>query len=102
MTQPDADTRAAARDDARLHARLDAVCEEGRAFYERFGSRGVAVLEESVREARAAGALAPFRIDEADAPILADRAPPAWLFLHGPRSSLSSTAIRQQRGELSQ
>ncbi len=34
------------------------------------------------------------RIDEDDAPILARRKPPAWTFIHGPRSSLSSTAIR--------
>ncbi len=35
------------------------------------------------------------RIDEADAPLLARMKPPAWTFIHGPRSSLSSTAIRQ-------
>jgi nicotinate-nucleotide adenylyltransferase len=46
---------------------------------------------------RAALALARFRIDETDAPVLADRAPPAWVFLHGPRSALSSTVLRQQR-----
>ncbi len=34
------------------------------------------------------------RVDEADAPILARMKPPAWTFIHGPRSSLSSTAIR--------
>jgi nicotinate-nucleotide adenylyltransferase len=42
----------------------------------------------------AARALARDRIDEAAAATLADRAPPAWVFLHGPRSSLSSTALR--------
>ena len=46
---------------------------------------------------RAALALARFRLDETDAPVLADRAPPAWVFLHGPRSALSSTVLRQQR-----
>lgn len=46
---------------------------------------------------RAALALARFRIDETDAPVLAERAPPAWVFLHGPRSALSSTVLRQQR-----
>jgi nicotinate-nucleotide adenylyltransferase len=46
---------------------------------------------------KAALALAPFRIDESDAPVLADLAPPAWVFLHGPRSPLSSTVLRQQR-----
>lgn len=35
------------------------------------------------------------RVDEADAPLLARMKPPAWTFIHGPRSSLSSTAIRQ-------
>lgn len=34
------------------------------------------------------------RIDEEDAPRLARMRPPAWTFIHGPRSSLSSTAIR--------
>jgi nicotinate-nucleotide adenylyltransferase len=35
------------------------------------------------------------RIDEGDAPILAHMKAPAWTFIHGPRSSLSSTAIRK-------
>ena len=34
------------------------------------------------------------RVDEADAPILATMKAPAWTFIHGPRSSLSSTALR--------
>ena len=34
------------------------------------------------------------RIDEGDAPLLARMKAPAWTFIHGPRSSLSSTAIR--------
>lgn len=34
------------------------------------------------------------RIDEADAPSLAHHRAPAWTFIHGPRSLLSSTAIR--------
>ncbi|TWG98977.1 nicotinate-nucleotide adenylyltransferase [Mesorhizobium sp. J18] len=34
------------------------------------------------------------RVDEADAPLLARMPAPAWTFIHGPRSSLSSTAIR--------
>ncbi|MGB3388068.1 MAG: nicotinate-nucleotide adenylyltransferase [Pseudaminobacter sp.] len=34
------------------------------------------------------------RIDEIDAPRLARMKAPAWTFIHGPRSSLSSTAIR--------
>ncbi len=43
---------------------------------------------------RAATALAQYRIDEADSGTLADCAPPAWSFLWGPRSPLSSTALR--------
>ncbi|MBV8447183.1 MAG: nicotinate-nucleotide adenylyltransferase [Hyphomicrobiales bacterium] len=42
----------------------------------------------------AAQALARFRIPESAAPTLAERRPPAWVYLHGRRSSLSSTAIR--------
>ncbi len=34
------------------------------------------------------------RIDETYAPALSRMKPPAWTFIHGPRSSLSSTAIR--------
>jgi nicotinate-nucleotide adenylyltransferase len=34
------------------------------------------------------------RVDERDAPLLARLKAPAWTFIHGPRSSLSSTAIR--------
>ncbi|UYW29615.1 nicotinate-nucleotide adenylyltransferase [Methylorubrum extorquens] len=44
--------------------------------------------------ARAAQAFASARIPEADAPTLATRPTPAWTFLHGPRSALSSTALR--------
>ena len=49
---------------------------------------------------RGALALQRHRIDETDAGLLAELAPPAWVFLHGPRSSLSSTVIRQQRSQL--
>ena len=38
------------------------------------------------------------RIDEHDAARLARMQAPAWTFIHGPRSSLSSTAIRKQNG----
>ncbi len=44
---------------------------------------------------RAAIALAPFRRRESEAARFASLAPPACVFLHGPRSSLSSTALRQ-------
>jgi nicotinate-nucleotide adenylyltransferase len=37
------------------------------------------------------------RIDEDGAPSLARTRAPAWTFVHGPRSSLSSTALRQGR-----
>lgn len=35
------------------------------------------------------------RVDEGDAPRLARMNAPAWTFIHGPRSSLSSSAIRK-------
>jgi nicotinate-nucleotide adenylyltransferase len=43
---------------------------------------------------KAAQALGRHRIDESDAKLLAGLNPPAWTFLHGPRSPLSSSAIR--------
>lgn len=46
---------------------------------------------------RAALALAPGRIDQEDAPTLAGLRPPAWVYLHGRQSSLSSSAIRAER-----
>jgi nicotinate-nucleotide adenylyltransferase len=39
------------------------------------------------------------RIDEDDARLLARRKAPAWVFLHGPRSTLSSTALRNSAKE---
>jgi nicotinate-nucleotide adenylyltransferase len=48
--------------------------------------------------ASAAGqALALFRVPETAAKKLADRKPPAWIYLHGLKSPLSSTALRAQR-----
>ncbi|WP_269780292.1 nicotinate-nucleotide adenylyltransferase [Methylobacterium sp. Leaf118] len=44
--------------------------------------------------ARAARRFAGTRLPEHAASALAMRAPPAWVYLHGPRSELSSTAIR--------
>jgi nicotinate-nucleotide adenylyltransferase len=38
------------------------------------------------------------RVDEMNAPRLARMKAPAWTFIHGPRSTLSSTAIRNGRG----
>jgi nicotinate-nucleotide adenylyltransferase len=46
---------------------------------------------------RAATALASQRLDESDAALLPGSRPPAWAFLHGPRSSLSSSELRKQR-----
>jgi len=46
---------------------------------------------------RSAAALSKGRIDEADARALPGLKPPAWAFLHGPRSHLSSTQLRQLR-----
>ncbi len=47
--------------------------------------------------ARAPQALAPFRLPEEFAPVLADQKPPAWIYLHGLKSPLSSTALRARR-----
>lgn len=46
---------------------------------------------------RAAVALRAFRIPEAEAETIAVRQPPAWVYLHGMTSRLSSTAIRASR-----
>jgi nicotinate-nucleotide adenylyltransferase len=47
--------------------------------------------------ARAPQALARFRLPEEVAPTLAGRTPPAWIYLHGLKSPLSSTALRAKR-----
>jgi nicotinate-nucleotide adenylyltransferase len=47
----------------------------------------------------AAQALARYRIRSEAAPSLADRKPPAWVYLHGLKSPLSSTALRARRSE---
>lgn len=46
---------------------------------------------------RAAQTLARFRVDEGDAPGLALRPAPAWVYLHGLQSGLSSSAIRARK-----
>ena len=48
---------------------------------------------------RAGMALAPWSVPERDASRFAAMRPPALLFLHGPRSRLSSTALRGERVE---
>lgn len=49
----------------------------------------------SALNAPAASAFAYARIPEAEAATIATREAPAWVFLHGPRSNLSSTRIRE-------
>jgi nicotinate-nucleotide adenylyltransferase len=44
----------------------------------------------------AGGYLAKFRVGESGAARFAERRPPAFIFLHGPRSMLSSSAIRRE------
>jgi nicotinate-nucleotide adenylyltransferase len=51
----------------------------------------------AMRSARAAAALAKFAVDERDAPLIARLKPPAWTFVHGPRSALSSTQLRKRQ-----
>jgi nicotinate-nucleotide adenylyltransferase len=46
---------------------------------------------------RAAQALGRYRLPERFAPELAEHKPPAWLYLHGLKSPLSSTALRALR-----
>ena len=46
---------------------------------------------------RAALTLQRYRVDPDDAKTLPDRDPPAWVFLTGPRTAASSTAIRSRR-----
>jgi nicotinate-nucleotide adenylyltransferase len=45
---------------------------------------------------RAPTALAPVRLTERLAPALAGRKPPAWVYLHGLKLTLSSTGLRQK------
>ena len=45
----------------------------------------------------AATTLARYRIDETDAALLPDLEPPAWVFLNGIMSGLSSSAIRAEK-----
>lgn len=44
----------------------------------------------------AAQTLSRYRLSEADGRLLADARPPAWVFLHGIKSPLSSTALREK------
>lgn len=51
----------------------------------------------SYHSSQASIALTKYRIDEGDAALLSYMKPPAWTFLHGPRSSLSSTQLRVEQ-----
>jgi nicotinate-nucleotide adenylyltransferase len=56
--------------------------------------------EDAPLSAPAAHALARFRVDESDAPLLLSMRPPAWVYLHGLKSPLSSTNLRMRnKGE---
>jgi nicotinate-nucleotide adenylyltransferase len=62
----------------------------------------IAVVDRAPASLRAmsspsAKALAGFRIPEAAARILPYRKPPVWVYLHGLKSPLSSTALRSQK-----
>ncbi|HVW92471.1 MAG TPA: nicotinate-nucleotide adenylyltransferase [Devosia sp.] len=60
------------------------------AIYVRPGSNHLAPVS------RAAIALARYRVDEGDARLLADLRPPAWIYLHGLMSPLSSSLLRDR------
>ena len=51
----------------------------------------------SYHSSQASTALSQYRIDESDASLLSHMKPPVWTFLHGPRSSLSSTQLRAEQ-----
>lgn len=51
----------------------------------------------ALHSARAAQSLAAYRVDETDSKSLPLLSPPAWTFLHGPRNTLSSTALRRAK-----
>jgi nicotinate-nucleotide adenylyltransferase len=52
--------------------------------------------EDAPHAAEAARALAQYRIEERDAARLASMPPPAWVYLHGLKSPLSSTSLRMK------
>ena len=77
-------------------------------FHQWYGWRDIAALVPiavidrpgftfQAKSSHAAQALSRFREDETDAIGFSKRTPPAWIFLHGPRSDLSSSALRQGR-----
>jgi nicotinate-nucleotide adenylyltransferase len=67
------------------------------------GQMPIAVIDRSPQSIRAlaspaAQALAPYRLSEQSAGLLAARRPPAWVFLTGLKLNLSSTALRNRDG----
>lgn len=48
------------------------------------------------QQGKAASTLRAFRKPESSAAALAQMKPPAWIYLHGPRNFLSSTALRER------
>lgn len=60
------------------------------AIYVRPGSNHLAPVSQ------AAISLARYRVDEGDAQLLADLKPPAWIYLHGLMSPLSSSLLRDR------
>lgn len=48
---------------------------------------------------KAAKTLEQYRLPESNASLLADSSVPAWVYLHGPRTTLSSTQLRSARKE---
>ncbi len=50
--------------------------------------------EDAPLSSKAAHTLARYRVDESDASLLLSMRPPAWVYLHGLKSPLSSTSLR--------
>ncbi|MEZ5916740.1 MAG: nicotinate-nucleotide adenylyltransferase [Parvularculaceae bacterium] len=54
--------------------------------------------EDAAETSEAGKRFAAFRLDERDAASLADREPPAWVFLRATANPVSSTALRERAG----
>ncbi|MCW5681828.1 MAG: nicotinate-nucleotide adenylyltransferase [Xanthobacteraceae bacterium] len=52
--------------------------------------------EDAPLSSKASHALARYRMDESDAALLMSMQPPAWIYLHGLKSPLSSTSLRMK------
>ena len=52
--------------------------------------------EDAPLSSKAAHALSRYRMDESDAPLLLSMYAPAWVYLHGLKSPLSSTSLRMK------